>query len=282
VSNVISCSNQTVPLPPGNYATLRMLASGVQGNQVSQSFLVTYADSTTANFVQSLSDWFSPQNYSGESKAVIMGHRNSANGTLDNRTFYLYGYSFNLNSSKAVQSIRLPNNGNVIVTSITFVPNLPPTFSLVPFTELAANAGQAYSGTIATNATDVNGDPLTFAKVSGPAWLNVFGSGALSGTPLSGDVGGNSFVVSVSDPGGLSNTSTMSMNVIAAPPITASISLQNTNLLLSWTGGIAPYQVQTNADLTPTNWGVFAGPLSATNLVVTPTNSAAFYRIIGN
>jgi len=102
-----------------------MLATGVQGDQTSQSFVVTYSDSTTATFVQSLSDWFTPQNYTGESKAVMMSHRNNSSGTADNRTFYLYGYSFALNNAKIVQSIQLPNDANVIVTAISLVPNWP-------------------------------------------------------------------------------------------------------------------------------------------------------------
>ena len=56
-TNVISAANQTISLPAGNYSLLRVLATGIQGNQVSQSFTVTYTDSTTTTFVQSLSDW---------------------------------------------------------------------------------------------------------------------------------------------------------------------------------------------------------------------------------
>jgi hypothetical protein len=281
VTNVISCAGQTVPLPAGNFLALRMLATGVQGNQSSQSFLVTYADGSTAAFGQSLSDWFTPQNYPGEAKAVIMGHRNSSNGSKDNRTFYLYGYSFNLNSSKIVQSLRLPSNGNIVVTSVSLVPNLAPSFMLNPFAFSNVVAGQPYGGTIATNASDLDGDTLTFAKVSGPSWLSVAGNGGLSGTPLSGDVGPNSFVVSAADAGGLSNTATMNITVIAAPPIQTSISPQLPNIMLSWTGGIAPYQVQMNTDLTTLNWVGIAGPLSSSSLLITPTNSAAFYRVIG-
>jgi hypothetical protein len=280
-TNVISCASQTIPLPPGNYSTLRMLATGVQGNQISQSLGVTSADGTTATFTQSFSDWFSPQNFPGESKAVILGHRNSNNGTKDNRTFYLYGYSFTLNSSKVLQSVRLPTDANLIVTSISLVPNWPPTFTANPFTEPSAEAGQPYSGTIATNATDLNGDILTFARVSGPAWLNVAGNGALSGTPLLGDAGTNSFVVSVTDPGNLSSTASMNITVLAAPQIVATLSQGETNLLLSWIGGVAPYQVQMNTDLTSSNWLGIAGPINSNSLPLIPTNGAAFYRILG-
>ena len=373
VTNVISAANQTIPLPAGNDSALRMLATGIQGGQVSQSFLVTYSDATTTNFVQSLSDWFVPGSYSGESKAITMGHRNSSNGTADNRTFYLYGYSFKLNSAKTVQSIRLPNNANVIVTTISLVPNWPPTFNITSLALTNANAGIAYFGNIATNASDLNGDVITFAKVSGPAWLNVSATGflsgvpsnsdantnifvvsardsgglsntatlyiyvngaptfalnpfsppsvtagqnysgtiatnatdpnpgdvltfaivsgpawltvatngALSGTPLSSDVGTSSFVVSVADPGNLSDTATMNITVTPAPPITSAMTVQSGTLSLNWSGGIAPYQVQATADLVSSNWQNVGGTTLSNSFSITPSNSATFYRIIG-
>ena len=109
----------TVALPAGNHAHLAILATGVNGNQASQSFVVTYTDNTTATFTQSLSDWYTPQSYTGETKAVTMAYRDYYFGTADNRTFYLYAYTLTLNSAKTVRSIRLPNNRNVAVLAIT-------------------------------------------------------------------------------------------------------------------------------------------------------------------
>lgn len=281
VTNIISSTNQTIPLPAGNYAYLRMLASGVQGSQASQVFTVKYTDNTTATFVQSVSDWFSPQNYAGETKAIVTGHRNSANGTADNRSFYLYGYSFKLNSSKVVQSLKLPNNANVLVTSVSLVPNWPPTFKVDPFAEPDVVAGQTYSASISTNASDLNSDALTFAKVSGPAWLNVSSGGILSGTPLSADVGLNSFVVSVSDTGGASSTATLNINVQAAPAIVSGITYNTTNFSLNWTGGIAPFQVQMSTNLAQPNWTVVGDSIGSNMFIIVPTNSSEFYRIIG-
>ncbi|HTJ00340.1 MAG TPA: protease pro-enzyme activation domain-containing protein [Dongiaceae bacterium] len=280
-TNVICGKGQTIPLPAGKFAALRMLATGVQGNQVSQSFLITYTDNTTSTTVQSLSDWFSPQNYSGESRAVIMGHRNSSDGSKDNRTFYLYGYSLPVNSGKTIQSIKLPNNASVIVTAISLVPNWEPTFRLNPFTAPDAMAGTIFSGSAATNASDLNGDALTYAKVSGPTWLSVLGNGTLSGTPLSADVGANSFVISVRDSGSLSNTATLNLNVTAAPGIVSTISGTESNLLMSWTGGIAPYQVQMSTNLTTNGWLDVSGTISTNLFEITPSNGGAFYRVIG-
>ncbi len=467
-TNVISCANQTIPLPPGSYSRLRILATAVNGNQTSQSFLVTYTDLSTSSFVQSLSDWFSPQNYSGEFKAIPMGYRNSSNGSSsENSSLYLYGYNFALNSSKTVQSIRLPSNANVIVAAISVLPNWPPTFSASSYTLASAsagssysaslagtatdqngdtvtyskvsgpawltvnvngfltgipansdantnvfvvsardssgasntasvfiyvngspaftsnpfsmpdvNVGQSYSGTLATNASDPNpgdtitfakvngpawlnvaadgtlsgtpalsdagtntflvsgtdgsglsgsaallinvnaapsftvnpfsapdgaigqnysgtiatnasdpnpGDTLTFAKVSGPAWLNVATNGTLSGTPLPTDLGTNTFVVTVTDPASLFDTATMNISVTTAPPvpIISTLTVQADQLLLSWTGGTGPYQVQQATNLNNLDWQNFGPPISGTNLLVAPTNDAAFYRILG-
>lgn len=107
--------NTTISLPAGQHNTLKILATGVQGNQAAQTFIVNYTDGTSTTFSQSLSDWFSPQNYAGESKAVTMAYRINPDGTKDNRTFNLYGYKFAINSAKTVSSLTLPGNRNVVV-----------------------------------------------------------------------------------------------------------------------------------------------------------------------
>lgn len=280
-TNVISGTGQTLTLPAGHYSALRMLATGVQGSQASQPFTVTYSDASFTTFSQGLSDWYTPQNYAGETKAVTMGHRNSSDGTKDDRTFYLYGYSFNLNSSKTVQSLRLPNKANVIILAISLIPNWPPTFARNPFSEPDITAGQTYSATLATNASDLNGDNITFSKVSGPAWLNVAANGTLSGTPLSNDVGTNSFVVSATDPGNLFSVATMNITVMPAPPIVLMISFQAGNILLNWEGGIAPYQLQGITELSNSGWENVGGTINGNSLTITPTNAAMFYRIHG-
>ena len=120
--DAIGCSGQVVSLTQGKFSSLRLLATGVEGNQKSQVFTVTYTDSTTSKFTQSLSDWFTPQKYAGESEGVAMAYRNFDNGTKDNRTFNLYEYRFALTSTKTVQSITLPNNSHVVVLAGTLVP----------------------------------------------------------------------------------------------------------------------------------------------------------------
>lgn len=112
-------STSVVFLPTGNYSTLRFLAAGVNGNQASQVFTVTYTDATTATFTQSLSDWFTPQHYPGESIAVTTSYRDTGSGGRDSRAFDVYQYSFALNNTKTTKSLTLPNNSNVVVLAIT-------------------------------------------------------------------------------------------------------------------------------------------------------------------
>jgi len=117
-----SVANATVTLPAGNFSALKVLATGVNGLQTSQTVTVNYTDGSSTPFVQSFSDWFVAGGYSGETTAVTMAYRNVYNGTKDARTFLLYGYSFALNVAKTVESITLPANSNVVVLAITAIP----------------------------------------------------------------------------------------------------------------------------------------------------------------
>ena len=114
-------NSQTIALPASQFTSLKMLATGANGNQLSQKFTVTYTDGTTSVFTQSMSDWFTPQNYSGESQAVTMNYRDNSTGTTDGEVFHLYGYSLALNSAKTVKSITLPQNRNAVVFAITLL-----------------------------------------------------------------------------------------------------------------------------------------------------------------
>jgi hypothetical protein len=93
-------SAKTVSLAPGQFSSISLLATGVNGSQVAQVFKVTYTDGTSSIFTQNLSDWFTPQAFSGETKAMTMLYRDNGQGQRDNRTFYLYEYKFVLNATR--------------------------------------------------------------------------------------------------------------------------------------------------------------------------------------
>lgn len=172
-------------------------------------------------------------------------------------------------------------SSNQVAAHFQAATNRAPTFFNDPFTMPSITAGQTFSSTLAINASDPNGDTITFAKVSGPAWLTVASNGNLSGNTVSSNVGINSFVVSVTDSGGLSDTATMNLNVLAAPPIVTSAVLLGNNLTLNWGGGISPYQVQMTTNLLAPNWQNWGSPIGGNSLLISPTNPAAFYRISG-
>jgi hypothetical protein len=169
------------------------------------------------------------------------------------------------------------------VGSLSIVVNPPaaPMFLSNPFAGPPVIAGQQYSATIATNATDrFFGSQLTFLKVSGPAWLNVGANGSLSGEPLSTNAGANSFVVRALNPGGLSTNATLVVNVTAVP-MTMSITPQGGQLLLGWSGGVPPYQVQVSSNLAVPGWQNLGSATSGTNLIFAPASAGKFYRVQG-
>ena len=113
---------KTLALPAGQYSTLKILGTGVNGNQPNQTFVVTYTDGSSTSFTQSISDWFYPQSYPGETMVLSMAYRLASNGTAGNGPCHLYGYALALNAAKTVSSIALPNNRNVVILAIDLVP----------------------------------------------------------------------------------------------------------------------------------------------------------------
>ena len=107
---------------------------------------------------------------------------------------------------------------NITVANV----NDAPVFTADPIAGAAATEDAAYSGALVGAASDVDaGDSLTFAKVSGPAWLSVAADGSLTGTPSNDDVGANGFVVRVSDSAGLQAEASLQISVanVNDPPV---------------------------------------------------------------
>ena len=96
-------------------------------------------------------------------------------------------------------------------------PNSVPLFSADPIGKSAAPVNGVFSGTLSGNASDPNGQPLTFSKISGPSWLSIAASGTLSGTPQLADLGLNRWTVQVSSSGG-TDTAILLIDVTAPGP----------------------------------------------------------------
>ena len=138
--------------------------------------------------------------------------------------------------------------------------NAAPDFISDPIIKGPAKADQAYLDVVAGYTRDINLlDRLIFSKVSGPDWLTVDANGIIQGTPSNAAAGLNTFVIQVSDPLGLSATSTLQLQVnkrydpVTAPePADQSLDLAAIQTLLSWTGDSDPgvlYDVYLGTDL---------------------------------
>lgn len=195
----------------------------------------------------------------------------------------LSGAAANSDAGTNTFVVRATEPGGLFSNATLYVyVNGAPAFTSNPFSKSDATAGQSYSDSIAGNASDPNpGDTLSFIKLSGPAWLSVGSNGTLSGMPLSAQVGTNTLLVRVSDPAGLYGDATLGIRVLPAAPIIAQASAQGTDLVLSWSGGIGPYQVQMATNLAGGPWENLTGSLMTNVLAITRTNSSAFYRIVG-
>jgi hypothetical protein len=115
--------NATVVLPAGTFGTLKLLGTGVNGNQTGMTVRVNYTDGTSSTFVQTFSNWLNAsQNVAGQSIVSTMLYRNRSTGVKDNRAFNLYGYSFALTNTKTVASVVLPATDNVVILAATLLP----------------------------------------------------------------------------------------------------------------------------------------------------------------
>jgi predicted alpha-1,6-mannanase (GH76 family) len=165
-----------IPLPRGQYTGLRLLATGINGNQTAQTVVVTYTDGTTSQFTQSFSDWFAVAYNANEAEGVAMPYRNYADGTANDAPFNLYGNTFLLNPDKSVQSVTLPNNRNVVVLAATLIRQ---DFGV------QANLSSLF------NATGIYTDGSTFASNGG-----IDGGGyAYSATELGNQAGPSDYIV---------------------------------------------------------------------------------------
>jgi hypothetical protein len=106
--------------------------------------------------------------------------------------------------------------------TVTAAPNSPPTISGSPAT--TGQATKAY--TFTPNASDADGDTLTFSISGKPSWASFSAStGRLSGTPSASQVNNyGNIVISVSDGKVSASLPAFSINVTAAPNTAPTIS----------------------------------------------------------
>ena len=166
-------SGQTIALPQGNYNALQLLGTGINGDQAGQVLTVTYTDGSTTKFSQSFSDWFTPGPNVNEGEAVAMAYRNTSNGTAQQLQFNLYGYTLELNASKTVKSVTLPDNRNLILLAATLS---------------SQDFGREINLANAFNATGIYTDGLAFPSTGGlDGGGYAYSANALQDTAASGE-----------------------------------------------------------------------------------------------
>ena len=110
-----------------------MLGALVNECDGGNTFVVTYTDGTTTTVTQNLSDWVFPLNYAGETVITCVPYRNNSNGTQDAHLTCVFGYQIPLDSTKIVQSIKLPATRNVVFLAMALVsPPVPGTLVYTP------------------------------------------------------------------------------------------------------------------------------------------------------
>jgi hypothetical protein len=183
-----------------------------------QGPLVFYNGSSTSDpLITTFTPSGGTSNFSTWSPGITLGINSGESATITitiQAPDYVSGSNFDS---------RLTLNGiSVVNTSVP--PNSTPTWAADPVNEVNAAEDAVYASTLADDASDTESDPLTFAKVSGPAWLGVAADGTLSGTPSNADVGPNVFTVSVTDNNSPAVAATLNITVINtndAPVFTA-------------------------------------------------------------
>jgi hypothetical protein len=287
-TNVISAAGQTIALPQGQYSALQMLAVGVNGSQSSQTFTVTYTNGTTKTFVQSLSDWVTPANFSGETKVVTMGYRDSSGGGSGSPGVNAYGYSFALNSADVLQSLKLPNNSDVEILAISlsnYTAALPEAPAIVSEPEsLTATNGQ----TAAFAVTATGSPPLIYQWQENGTNLSDGGpiAGATSTSLMLSAVGATnagSYDVIITNAYGSVTSSVVTLNVVF---FFQSAAQNGSAVTFSWqtTPGVG-YQVQYTTNLASTNWLDLGAAITASNGVTTASDNLGpdpqrFYRVV--
>ncbi|WP_346188836.1 Ig-like domain-containing protein [Rubritalea halochordaticola] len=123
--------------------------------------------------------------------------------------------------------------------------NNAPVFNSNPISEEDAVVGGDYDSSLADNGSDPDGDPLTYSKVGGPAWLIVSSGGDLTGVPNVGDDGLNIFTVQVDDGRGGVATTQLEIDVLPdtsapAAPATLVATAGDGSVSLDWADNAEP------------------------------------------
>jgi len=137
------------------YSTMIMLGTAVNGSH-SGKITVTYTDSTTNVFTQTLSDWCGFGGNKYESIAVGGINRINSDGTLNGANCNLYAYTYPLDYTRTVQEITLTDTDGSGASFALAITLKPPTYTIDGG---IANPSSVTAGSTATSTVTVNPQP---------------------------------------------------------------------------------------------------------------------------
>ncbi|MGW4873791.1 GH92 family glycosyl hydrolase [Streptomyces chartreusis] len=115
--NFVEARGQSMLLPAGSYGALRLVAVAHHG-PATTALTVRYTDGSTAEVPVTVGDWAgsTPQ---GSSVVLEMPHRIKRGQGVDGPPVRLFGASADLDASKTVRSVGLPNDPRVQIYAVT-------------------------------------------------------------------------------------------------------------------------------------------------------------------
>jgi hypothetical protein len=116
-ANFVTAKGQSLLLPTGQHAALRLIASAFNG-PVTTVLNVAYADGTNAQLPLTVADWCgSPA--PGSVAVVSLPHRIRAGMGVDGPPISLYGFNLPLDAQKEVRSVSLPDDARLKLYAVT-------------------------------------------------------------------------------------------------------------------------------------------------------------------
>src|SRR4029077_14122150 len=141
-------------------------------------FIVTYTDSTSQTFTQSMSNFGAgpPQGYAGETTVLTMPDK-ILNGVLHAGSYKVYGYTFALDSSRTVTSLTMPDNPDVFILAVNVSETQPASvpvtlqYNLPRIWQVGSQdsggldgGGSAYDGALIGSSLQYNGQVFELAQ----------------------------------------------------------------------------------------------------------------------
>jgi hypothetical protein len=205
---------QTISVSSLPYGQLYLLGAAVNGAQLNQPIVVTYTDGTTSTFIQSFSDWLTPNSYSGEALVSRTANRITPNGQTQTATVCVYGYTFALAAGKTVASVKLPFNRNVVFLGLGLGETATLPSQIVPYIQVNGASWQQTSAATVSRGSAVSLGPQPLS-VGSWSWTGPGGytstARQINSIPLS--EGGNTFEATYTNGNGIQSILTLNITV---------------------------------------------------------------------